>query len=189
MANLTMVYATEEGQTRKIVEFIAEEARKEGHNVSVLDVASPLTEDPPPTYDGLLVASAVHAGRHEGEAERFIVRHLDLLQSRPSAFLSVSLGAAKTERLPDVREGVETFLEGTGWSPDLVDFIAGALRYTKYGAAKRWLMKRIAAKEGLPTDTSTDHEFTDWSEVQAFARRFVRLVEGHQDRAESRPSA
>jgi menaquinone-dependent protoporphyrinogen IX oxidase len=31
------------------------------------------------------------------------------------------------------------------------------------------MMKRIAAKDGLPTDTSEDHELTDWDQVRRVA--------------------
>jgi menaquinone-dependent protoporphyrinogen oxidase len=46
---------------------------------------------------------------------------------------------------------------------------AGKLAYTQYGVLTRWLMRRIAAREGGPTDTSRDHDLTDWVAVRDFA--------------------
>ena len=47
--------------------------------------------------------------------------------------------------------------------------MAGALAYTRYGFLTRFFMRRIAKKEGGPTDTSRDHELTDWGMVARFA--------------------
>jgi menaquinone-dependent protoporphyrinogen oxidase len=41
---------------------------------------------------------------------------------------------------------------------------------------KRALMRRIAAKKGQPTDTSKDHDFTDWDEVSGFAADLLELA-------------
>ena len=45
----------------------------------------------------------------------------------------------------------------------------GKLAYTQYGFVKRWFMRRIAEREGGPTDTSRDHDLTDWPAVREFA--------------------
>jgi menaquinone-dependent protoporphyrinogen IX oxidase len=37
-------------------------------------------------------------------------------------------------------------------------------------------MKRIARKEGAPTDTSRDYEFTDWTRVDALAHDFGAMA-------------
>jgi menaquinone-dependent protoporphyrinogen oxidase len=34
-------------------------------------------------------------------------------------------------------------------------------------------MKRITGKEGGSTDTSRDHEYTDWNKVTAYARKLA----------------
>ena len=39
------------------------------------------------------------------------------------------------------------------------------------------MMKRIARKEGAPTDTSRDYELTDWTEVERLAREFAMTME------------
>src|SRR5690606_41877313 len=69
----------------------------------------------------------------------------------------------------------------TGWQPAEAVAFAGALRYSAYNLLLRWVMRRIARKAAahLPgaTDTSRDHEYTDWAAVDAFADAFAhRLV-------------
>ncbi len=41
---------------------------------------------------------------------------------------------------------------------------------------ERMLMKRIAAQAGGDTDTSRDHEYTDWKDLAAFTRRFAAKI-------------
>jgi menaquinone-dependent protoporphyrinogen oxidase len=64
------------------------------------------------------------------------------------------------------------FTGALGWQPPLTASFAGALKYTQYSWLKRELMKHIAKKEGGATDTSQDHEYTDWNHVRDFAQRF-----------------
>jgi menaquinone-dependent protoporphyrinogen oxidase len=96
----------------------------------------------------------------------------------PSAFFSVSLSAA-SEHLAEkeaARKLGEALPAASGWTPATVVSLAGRLAYTKYGFLKRQLMKRIARKEGAPTDTSRDYEFTNWEKVDLLAATIDRLV-------------
>jgi menaquinone-dependent protoporphyrinogen oxidase len=47
--------------------------------------------------------------------------------------------------------------------------LAGRLAYTQYGILTRLLMTWIARRQGGPTDTSRDHELTNWDEVARLA--------------------
>ena len=68
-------------------------------------------------------------------------------------------------------------LDRTGFDPDLVGLFAGALVYTQYGWFKRRVMRVIARREDGDTDTSHDHEYTDWQSVEQFARDVHKLVQ------------
>jgi menaquinone-dependent protoporphyrinogen oxidase len=59
----------------------------------------------------------------------------------------------------------------------MTELIGGAMAYTKYGPLLRWIMKQIAKRNGGPTDTSRDHEMTDWVQVERFVDRFVALLD------------
>jgi menaquinone-dependent protoporphyrinogen oxidase len=177
MANLLMVYQTTDGQTRKIVEFIAEVARAEGHLVEVAATdswsAGGRAEVQP---QGVLLAASVHVGRHAAEATRWVHENREALDDVPTAFVSVSLSAAGEDRRHEAAKYVVDFLEETGWRPTFTATVAGALRYTRYNFVKRTMMKQIASRGGLPTDTSKDHEFTDWEEVRRVAASFFDAV-------------
>ena len=69
-----------------------------------------------------------------------------------------------------------TFAAGTGWQPRQVVALGGRLAYTNYGWLMRWVIKRIAKRGGLSTDTSQDHEYTDWTQVARLAEGLAAAV-------------
>ncbi len=126
-----------------------------------------------------MLAASIHAGAHQPEAEAFVRRHLAELNVRPSMFLSVSLSICSklADEVASARRIAAAFPEHLGWKPAQVVCVAGRLAYTRYGLLKRFVMRRIAKKEGGPTDTSRDHEMTDWTQVRDVAEELVRVME------------
>ena len=98
------------------------------------------------------------------------------IDTRPNAFLSVSLAAAGDDKedVEGLKKCVADFTHETGWTPNRIHHVAGAFRYTSYDFLKRWAMKYIAYRKRGPTDTSRDYELTDWDDLTQFARSFVR---------------
>ena len=68
---------------------------------------------------------------------------------------------------------IDTLLHETGWRPTVTQSFTGAVAYTRYGWWYRWYLKRISRRKGLPTDTSRDWDFTEWSEVERFAEKLA----------------
>jgi menaquinone-dependent protoporphyrinogen oxidase len=172
MCEVPVFYASGEGQTRRIAERLAVWLRERGLDSEALDVSGPQARQMDWTgVRGVLVGASLHAGRHQKAAAAFVRRHRDALNARPSAFFSVSLSAASThpEEVAAATKIAHDFVTAAAWHPDQVLPVAGRLAYTQYGLLKRWLMKRIAQKEGGPTDTSRDHELTRWDDVSALA--------------------
>jgi menaquinone-dependent protoporphyrinogen oxidase len=186
---LAVLYASREGQTRRIAEHTAATLRTREFTVDVLDVEREL----PPDFDlsryaGAVVASSVHIGKHERAMVEFVRAHRAELERIPSAFLSVSLSeagaedaGATTERKERAAANVDTmigvFLRETGWSPTHVHPVAGALLYRQYGAVVRLVMRFIAKRAGATTDTSRDHEYTDWQALDRFADELAADVD------------
>jgi menaquinone-dependent protoporphyrinogen oxidase len=54
--------------------------------------------------------------------------------------------------------------------------VGGRLAYREYGFITRWMMRRIAAAEGGPTDTSRNHDLTNWTEVRLLATDVAALA-------------
>lgn len=179
MARVLIVFGTTEGQTAKIAAHIGDTGRRLDHDTA-LCAAGDVEETQLPGFDAFIVGASLHEGRYQRAVGRFVERHAALLRSRPSAFFSVSLGAAS----PDERERADVarimarLLEETAWTPQATESFAGALKYTRYSWLKRMLMKHIAEKEGGDVDTSRDFEYTDWEQVTRFAERFFTALDG-----------
>lgn len=188
MKPILIVYATREGHTRVIAQHIAEFLRERQFSVELYDArdteAWPLSDG----YSGALLAASLHLGKHEKEMQRFIERERGVLATLPTAFLSVSLSAAGAQdetRAIEHRQQVmralaqctDALFDKTRWRPQHTEFVAGALMYTHYGPLVRWVMKRIAQKEGASTDTSRDHVLTNWLALDRFVERFAASLE------------
>jgi menaquinone-dependent protoporphyrinogen oxidase len=172
-------FATSEGQTRRIATRIASVLHALGIESCAIDVAGREASDIDWTHvRGALVGASLHAGKHQKVAERFVKAHALDLTSVPSAFFSVSLSAASKNAKEVVAADkiARAFPAACGWIPARIVTVAGRLAYRQYGFFIRWVMKRIAKKEGGPTDTSRDHEMTNWVEVDALAREMARRI-------------
>lgn len=171
MASVLLVYGTSEGQTEKVAHHVAGVLTGRDHVVELVHGDRlPVSLDPE-EYDAIVVGDSIHLGRHHGYVGRFVEQYRATLNDRVSAFYQLSLSAASEnpESVAEADHIAEAFLDETGWDPDHVASFAGALVYSQYGPVGRFLMRRIARKEGGDTDTSRDYEYTDWSEVTAFA--------------------
>lgn len=184
MKPILVLYATREGHTRRIAEHIAAAIRARGYSAEVLDAADLPPEFSIEAYEAAVIAASVHREKHEREMVSFVKRFREGLESMRAVFLSVSLSeagaedaAATPERralaAADVRKMIDAFLKETGWHPSKVRGVAGALSYTKYNFLVRFVMKRIAKAQGASTDTSRDHELTDWEALDHIADEVV----------------
>jgi menaquinone-dependent protoporphyrinogen oxidase len=128
--------------------------------------------------DVVVIGAGVRYGRHGRRIERLVRDNLGLLSSRRNAFFSVCMSAAREAGQPEAARYVDAFVERTGWWPERTAVFAGALRYTRYNFLLRLIMRMIARSVGGDTDTSRDHEYTDWAAVDRFAAQVV----GERDR-------
>jgi menaquinone-dependent protoporphyrinogen oxidase len=179
MKPFVVLYATREGQTRRIAEHIAATLRARGRATDVVDVHNLPDWFDLARFDGAIVAASVHLGKHEPEMVSFVKRQHAALEQMPAAFLSVSLTEAAVEdpastadarrkAEDEVRATISAFLAETGWHPSRVRAVAGALLYTKYNLIVRLVMKFVSKRSGASTDTTRDFEYTDWAALDRF---------------------
>lgn len=185
---ILIVYGSTHGQTSKIAHRIGDLLVAVGREVTLLDAAELPRTFEPRGFDGIIVGSSITYRRHQPAVLRFVRAHRHLLSAKPSAFFSVSgaaAGSTETER-DKARRCVNRFLRETGWRPAFTATFGGAMAYTRYNPLLRWITSRMSAKAGGPTDTSRDHEFTDWTQVRDFAGDFATLLP-HLDRPRAAP--
>jgi menaquinone-dependent protoporphyrinogen oxidase len=173
-----MVYGTSEGQTQKIARFVTDRLADQGHQTLVVNAIELTQEADPRVFDAVIIAASVHAGRYQSAVIHYVREHLEAIDARPNAFLSVSLAAAgdDEEDVAGLKKCLADFTHATGWTPHCIHHVAGAFRYTAYDFLKRWAMKYIAYRKGGPTDTSRDYELTDWDDLTCFADSFVKTI-------------
>jgi len=180
-------YATREGQTRKVAERIGHALEAHGVEAHLYDVR----DSPGPIdwtrYSMVWVAGSVHAGHHEREIVRFARRYREELRGRRAVFVSVTLSEAGAEDIHapserrkqcarDARRMIDAFVKQTGWKPACSFPVAGALAYTRYNWLIRRIMARIARQQGASTDTSVDHEFTNWPLLERYVADVVAVT-------------
>ncbi len=181
---ILVAFHTSEGQTEKIAEHIGDILQLHG---AATDVMATDTDPSPDGYDGVVVGDSIHVGKHSPSLVTWLRRHAAGLADRPTALFQVSLVSANRDEqhTADAARLVDALEEQTRFAPDDVGMFAGALAYTKYGWFTRRVLRSIAAKEGGSTDTSSDHEYTDWADVEHFAHAFYERVMARRSKAAS----
>jgi menaquinone-dependent protoporphyrinogen oxidase len=167
MQRILVIYASAFGQTRAIASRLADRLRNAGHTVELADV----TQRPPSPdgFDAVVVGARVQGGKHGDEIAAYVRTHRERLHARPTAFFSVSMSAATRTAGPDPHGYIAAFLKATAWKPGRWIAIAGSLPYRKYNPILRLVMKFMSWRGGHSTDTSKNHEYTDWAQVDRFA--------------------
>ena len=173
--NILVLYATLEGQTAKIAERIAQELRNKGHQVGIFSGEKLPADFGIESYHAAILGGSIHMGHYPKSLKKFVQQHHDWLNNHPSALFTVCM-AIRSQR-PESRQEAnaysEKFTTETQWQPTQTITFAGAVKYTKYGILTRYIMKWIAKREGGSTDTSRDHEYTDWDAVVRFSEQFI----------------
>lgn len=180
MSTILIVYGTAYGQTERVARRIGSTLTDSGYAVTILK-GDRLAPNPTlGAYDGFVVAGSVRVGRYQPYLTAFVRGHSTRLNAAPSVFVSVC-GAAGggPDGLKAAQGYIDEFLHQTGWSPWLVRSFAGELAYTRYDPVTRWIMKLISRRNGGPTDTSRDYDFTDWQAVDRFGHELASMFAAH----------
>lgn len=172
MRKLLIVYGTTEGQTQKIAEYLAKEARALDYACDVYNVTAVPADVDLTRYPKVIVAASVHIEQHQPAIAQFVRKALPKLEKVQTAFISVSLSAAgDAKERYDAWEYSRRFLSEVGWQPSKVQIVAGALRFSEHDFFKKWAMRRLA--KGKRADTRHDAEYTDWAELRQFLKDFL----------------
>jgi menaquinone-dependent protoporphyrinogen oxidase len=171
--NVLIIYGTTEGQTRKIATWTAMRLRRQGHQVELLDSAAVAADLKLGDFQAFIVAASVHQEHHQEAIANFVFSQRELLNARPSAFISVSLSAALEDAKPEAQKYADRFVSVTGWRPRTTLLLGGALRLTEYDYFQEQVVKFIVMKRSGSAFPEHDREFTDWSALADFVDRFL----------------
>lgn len=175
---MRLLYATRDGQSRRIAERVAALLAEAGITALPRDLAGGFPSSEDLTASRLIViVAAVRYGRHLPEVEQFLAAHRDLFTLVPLVFVSVNLTARKPGK--DTMEGnryLRKVIARHRLRPALAIAVAGRLDYRRYGWVDRQVIRLIMKLTGGPTDPSSCIEFTDWNAVEWTATRITELV-------------
>ena len=173
--NVLIVFGTTEGQTKKVAERVAAHFRGRGHHVELQDSAALASDLKLGHVNAFVIAASVHQEHHQEAVTNFVFAHHDLLSTRPSALISVSLSAALEGHEADAQKYVDRLVSVTAWQPRMTLLLGGALRFSKYDFFQEQFVKFVVMKSGDP-NIERDHEFTDWNALANFADRFIETI-------------
>lgn len=157
-------YATQEGQSRKIAQWIADHLFDAGHGVQVMALEHAGDLDLK-RFERCILVGPVHAGRYPQPLATFAADHAEDLASLRTLFVSVSLAAAghDAEEWRSLDRIVADLCEATEWTPSAVAQVAGAYKPSEYDLFTRFIMRRIIAEKDAEADLGADREYTDWA--------------------------
>ncbi|GIJ92855.1 protoporphyrinogen oxidase [Capnocytophaga stomatis] len=174
MEKSVIIYASVDGQTKKICERIKEVLLSKNQNaemISIADFRGNLDD-----FDKIILASSIRYGKHNQDIVKLIDENHELLNTKKSVFISVNLVARKAEkRQADTNPYVVKFLNKIKWKPTVVEVFAGKINYKIYGFFDKLIIKLIMTMTKGPTNSDAEIEYTNWDNVNAFAERFSKM--------------
>jgi menaquinone-dependent protoporphyrinogen oxidase len=175
--SLIVLYATRDGQSRRVAVRLCERLAAHGIGVTPRDLAAAWPAADELTSAAVIVlVAAVRYGRHLPEARRFLARYRALAPAPPLALASVNLTARKPDKsAAETNPYVRKLVAQAGCRPAVAAAFAGRLDYPRYGWLDRQLIRFIMWLTDGPTDPAACVEYTAWDAVDAFAARIAEL--------------
>ncbi len=171
---ILLIYASVDGHTKKISNFLNDQLQNEGQHVSLYEVDD--FDGKLETFDKIIVGSSIRYCVHHKAIIDFINEHKEALDTHKTAFFSVNLVARKPEKnQADTNPYVIKFFKEITWKPSLVDVFAGKLDYKKYPFFDRIMIQFIMWMTKGPTDSNAKIEYTDWDRVKSFGEKVIEL--------------
>lgn len=162
-----IIYSSTDGQTIKICERI----------MSIIGDCKIVSIDEAKNenlskYEKVIVGASIRYGKHKPELYEYISENCDHLIDINASFFSVNVVARKPEKnTPLTNPYVQKFLSISKWHPSLIGVFAGKIDYPRYGLLDKFMIRLIMWITKGPTDTKNVYEFTNWDDVDSFAKK------------------
>jgi menaquinone-dependent protoporphyrinogen oxidase len=170
-----LIYSTVDGHTRHICERMKSVMTTLGQQVTLLPLeqAGAVKFD---TFQRVVIGASIRYGKHRPQVAEFIAKHRAVLETKAGALFSVNIVARKPEKnQPQTNPYMIKLLKQITWKPQLLAVFAGRLNYPALGYVDRQMIRFIMAITKGPTDPTQVVEFTDWAQVETFARQVCAL--------------
>lgn len=173
--HVPIIFATMEGQTRRIADFVAEELRRAGHEPELVDASDPGQSLTLGSATHVILAACVHERRHPQPFEVLVTAARGDLNSRKTLMISVSLKAAFADGQEEAQDYLTEMTMRTGLNPTARLLAAGAVRSAGYDYFHREVLRHVVL-DGQDWDPDDgDREFTDWDSLRSAVAGFLTL--------------
>jgi len=174
MKPILFIYSSCDGQTKKIIQHIKDNATYSNIEMQALDEIKHIDGD---KYRSVLIGASIRYGKFRPELYQFIEENEQVLNHLPTAFYGVCLTARKPEKdKPENNVYMTKFNQRINWQPQLQAVFAGALLYSRYNWWQTMLIQLIMKMTGGSTDSSKDIELTNWDKVEQFTVKYNALI-------------
>ena len=175
MANILILYSTTDGHTLEICQYLKQVIENNDIRVSLVSVDDGSDVDME-AFDKIIIGASIRYGKHSKQVYDFIKKKQQILDSKPNAFFSVNVVARKPEKnTPATNPYLKKFLKQIDWKPQELAVFAGKLNYPIYSFWDRQIIRLIMWITKGPTDPETVIDFTDWKQVESFAKTVCDL--------------
>ncbi len=174
---MKLLYATRDGQSRRIAERIAERLAEHGIETLPQDLA---VQQPAPSSleveELVAVVAAIRYGKILPEAIELLAAY-EKLRTRPKlVLLVVNLTSRKPgKETPEGSVYLRKAIAKYKLAPAFARAIPGVLNYARYSWRDRQLIRFIMLLTGGPTDPKTYIEYTPWNVVDEVAVKIADL--------------
>ncbi len=170
MHKTLILYASTDGHTHKICQRLKQHIESEGQLASLCPIGD-INSGELKHFNKLVIGASIRYGKHSQEVYQFIQQHAQWLDSLPNAFFSVNMVARKPDKnSPATNPYLKKFLKDISWRPKNLAVFAGKIDYQQYGVFDRFMIRLIMRLTKGPTAPDTNVEFTNWQDVDNFAK-------------------
>ena len=169
---ILIIYSSTDGHTINICEHIFK-SLEGNHYPRLIDLQNIKQSDLEET-EKILIGASIRYGDHSKELYSFIKNHKAIIEGKENAFFSVNAVARKPDKnKPETNPYINKFLKRTGWKPNKIAVFAGRIDYPKYNFFDKHMIRLIMWITNGPTDLNKTYEFTNWNDVDEFAKKIL----------------
>ena len=129
------------------------------------------------SYDIILLGCAIRYGEFNKQFVNFVNKNKAKLDAKPNSMFNITAIARNPEKAT-VAGNVyaRKFMENNPWKPHEMKCFAGKVDYPNCGPVDGFLIRLIMMMTKGPTDKHSVNDFTNWDDVEAYARHCLTLA-------------
>ncbi len=170
-----LLYASRDGQTRRIAQRLAAEWNYAGVDFAVYNLEKN-TPDPFfwPEETTVVILSPIRYGFPLAAIDGFIKKNKTLIDDEHLVMVSVNLTARKKGKdTARTNPYFQKWIKKHGLRPAMGAVFGGRLDYRRYSFWDKWAIRLIMSITGGPTSFEADEDYTQWDRVEALARKIA----------------